>query len=103
MKEYQCTALGVGLQQQTKLTEQEHNCNATGEFQDVPLFGFVVESMYLIATCNHVEPTLRRNPISGGRGKFNKLSSRRTHAAGSRTLVTLRANKDELIWVAPSV
>ena len=33
---------------------------------------------------------------------MDKMSNGKTHAAGSRTLVTLRANKDESTWVAPS-
>ena len=68
-------ALGIGLQQ-IKLTEQEHNCDAAGEFQNVPLFGLIVESTYLIVTRNHVEPTLQRNPTNGGGEKRRQANSR---------------------------
>jgi len=82
-----------------------------GKFQDVTLFGIGVESLYLIVTCYHVEAISRHNPVSGG--KFSKRARgppgnrrervrKQTHAAGIRTPMTLRVNKDELSWVAPS-
>jgi len=81
-----------------------------GKFQDVTLFGFGVESTDLIVTCDQVEAMSRHSPVNGG--KFSKraraarhrreVAKRKTHAAGIRTPMTLRVNKDELSWVAPS-
>jgi len=52
-----------------------------GEFQDVTLFGFGVESIDLVVTCYQVEAMSRHNPVNGG--NFSKRARGR-QAIGTR-------------------
>ena len=97
---------------QARLTEQEHERGAMRKLQNVPLLSCSVVPADLTIPCYLVESIPRDDRVKSRKEKTQQTYARAprgrhnvgegwAHAAGIKTPITLRVNKEELSWVAP--